>query len=123
MRYDVSEHALLSGKAKALAKKNADQFAEWNTLAELLLGFDDIPLLVDDQKKEAMRYIALQVNWFLEINPDALVLKSISSGHSGQAKVFRDNQLISPYIRAGVRRLTGRWRFRAGLRSIRGPQN
>ena len=122
MRYNVSDHALLNGKSKALVTKNEDQFAEWNTLAELLLGFDDIPLLTGDQAKAAKRYIALQINWMLLMDPDALMLKSISSGHSGQAKVFRDNNLISPYIRAGVKTLTGKWRFRAGLRSLRGAQ-
>src|SRR6187200_2234585 len=102
MRYDVSDHDILSGKAEALVKKDADKFAEWNTLAETILGFDDLPLLTGDSAKRAKRYIALQVNWFLDINPDALILKSISSGHSGQAKVFRDNALISPYIRDGL---------------------
>lgn len=122
MRYNVSDHALLNGKSKALVTKNEDQFAEWNTLAELLLGFDDIPLLTGDQAKAAKRYIALQVNWMILMDPDALMLKSVSSGHAGHSKVFRDNNLISPYVRAGVRALTSKWKFRAGLRSLRGAQ-
>jgi hypothetical protein len=121
MLYDVSEHPLLSGKAKAMVRSDEDKFTEWGNLAESILGFDVItPVMTGAKAKEAKRYIALQVNWMIDATPDALMLKSISSGHSGQSKVFRDNILINPMILTSWKKFVQGMAFTRGIRSLRG---
>lgn len=84
--YDVSTHAILSDKAKALFVSNAPQFAEYTRMAERLLGVagtsysgtpgDDILLAV-----------AMQVNFELSTGTAPFIEQSSSDKGTKQESV------------------------------------
>lgn len=87
--YIVSEHPLLSPKAKALVSSE-EAFAEQTALAASLLGVDET-VYVDDDLAKVNRAIALQVNYQIELSakPDIWYAQSVASSHSKQSVTYR----------------------------------
>ncbi len=100
MTYDVTDHPLLSAKAKALVK-NSDAFEAYTSLAAELLGVADTTYTGLNLAKIS-RAVAREVGWLLELNYDVLLHKQAASSQSKQTITYRDVTLIDPIAAAIV---------------------
>lgn len=124
MRYDVTEHPLLSGKALAL--KAGDQGEEklqaLVEIAESYLQLNIGDLYTGDQAILVEHFLALQVNWQIELMErgwEPMYVQSISSSHSAQSVTYRNFSIISPVVARGFWSLTRTWGFERTVRTLR----
>lgn len=121
---DDDHHSLLSGKAVGLleSEEGEAKLEEYGALAESILGFDVEPFYDGTAKEDqVLRFIALQINWILDLeDDDALMVKSIGSGHAGRTKVYRDNIVVNPLILKSWTVFTTANKFGRGIQSLRG---
>jgi hypothetical protein len=86
VRYDVTQHSLLSPAAKGLS---AEALRQHNELAEDLLHLLDVGEFTDPvQLNRVKRAVVRQVNWQVMLDPDALMLKSKTVGI--ESETYRD---------------------------------
>lgn len=115
MRADLHPvaHALLSGTAKLL---EPDQFAEQAEAAIDLLGLRPYTF-VEDELEQALRAVAIQINYTVARGVTGEVLSSKSKGAQGDT--FRDD-IVSPQAMAIVTRIARAEAWGGGLTSRRG---
>jgi len=102
--YTLSEHLLLSAKAKALVGSSEEAFAEHVALAAELLGVSE-EVYTDTDLVTVLRALAYQVNWQLQFDMDALLYSSTSSSASKQSVTYREGiSLVSPFALGILRR-------------------
>jgi hypothetical protein len=122
VRYDITEHPLLSGKVTALqgGENGEEAFQAHEEMAEAYLQLATGELYTGDRGVLVQHFLALQVNWQVEVGIDAHYLRSISSDHTKQSKVFKDVPIINPAVSAGFFALMRTWGYGRTVRSIRG---
>jgi hypothetical protein len=99
MAYDVSEHVLLSPVAQELAD---DVFEEQQAWAEDLLGISGTSY-TGQNKRRVERYLAMQINWQLQLPKGIWYTKQVSSSQSKQNVTYRDGiLLVDPAAAAGI---------------------
>lgn len=102
--YEVSDHSMLSAKAKGLGE---DRLADETALAAERLGISTTTFTGSDLTK-IKRYLALQINYQVEFPLEALYKKAQSSAGSKQSVVYRDGvSIILPLALAGVNDVLG----------------
>lgn len=114
MLYDVAAHALLSPDAKGLGSESLRQH---NELAEELLGLLDVSEVTDPAMlARVKRAVAIQINWQVLLDPDAMLLKSKTVG--SQSETYRDNlpavdtvatSLLSSLVSVAEVKVEGKW--------------
>lgn len=124
MRYDVTEHPLLSGKALAL--KAGDQGEEklqaQIEIAEAYLQLNIGGILTGDQAVLVEHFLTMQVNWQIELAErgwEPAYIQSISSSHSAQSVTYRNFTIISPAVARGFWSLLRTWGFDRTVRALR----
>lgn len=121
MRYDLTDpHPLLSAKAKAMLTKDAEQFQAQVEIAETYLQLAVGTLYTGDKATLVKHFLALQVNWQIQLGMDPYYIRTISSSHTSQSTTYKDNPIISPLVSAGFFALMRTWGFQRTVRSIRG---
>lgn len=116
---DPDPHALLSEKSLELAA-DVPKFEAQGEVAEMLLGLNRIAEITGDDLPTVLMFIALQINWQMELGIDPLYQKSAYSRHTEQTIIYRDNINIHPWIRGQIDTFLRKFRFRRVLRSMRG---
>lgn len=96
--YLVSEHPLLSAKAKVLAAKEED-FAEQVALAADLLGVSETTYTGDALSK-INRAVVLQLNYMLQLGMDPFIYRSAASERSKQSVMYRGGDNGPPLVLA-----------------------
>lgn len=110
--YDVSEHPLLSAKAKSLAAVSvADPtnqvFVEQTALAAELLGVSETTY-TGDKLTKIERALALQINYQLLLDPEVFFKKYTTSAQSKQGVGYRDGiSLVFPMAAGLVEEAVG----------------
>jgi hypothetical protein len=91
--YVVSEHPLLSVKAKALATNSAkeEEFAEQVALAADLLGVSETTYTGDTLLK-VNRAVVLQLNYQIQLGLDPFIFQSAASDRSKQSVQYRGGE-------------------------------
>jgi hypothetical protein len=104
MRYDVTNHPLLSDDAKALGSESLEAHGR---VAEQVLGLYNFTAFESgtDEYKSAQDAVALQVNYQVEAGIDAFVAASVSRG--ARSKTFRGGKRM-PMIHGMARRIVSR---------------
>jgi hypothetical protein len=89
----VEEHALLTGKAKALFESSPDAFHAQQQIAELLL---ELPVPVKESMVTQLTLaVVMQVNFQIEQGIDPLYISASSSAHTRNSVNYR-NRYIDP---------------------------
>lgn len=108
MAYDVSDHPLLGEKGKQLYAKNSDAFEQHQAVAIERLGLGPDTSYTFAQRQSLLRYIAIQVNWQLDVPKTAAWLKQESSSQTKQNLTYRDGiPLVSPEAALGIAEIIG----------------
>lgn len=116
--YVVSEHPLLSVKAKALREKDEDAFAEQVALAANLLGVDETTYTGDTLAK-VNRALVLQLNYQLLLDPDVFLHKSAASQHSKQSILYRGGDGGPPLVMGQAMAIIKEIRYESGWDNMR----
>ena len=102
MTYDLAEHPLLDSVARELSVKKEESFKAQVALAAELLGISALTFTGDTLAK-IKRYLALQVNYQLQLPPEVFIKKQASSQASKQNATYRDGiALVNPLIAQAV---------------------
>lgn len=121
MRYDITDHPLLSEKAQALAEgENGEEALQAQIeLAEVYLGLATGTLFTGTQAVLIQHFLTLQVNWQVELGIEPFYIRSISSTHSEQTTTYKDQPIIHPAVQLGFMALLKTWGYRRTVRSLR----
>lgn len=104
MAYDLAEHPLLSAKAAALKE---EVFAEQVALAAERLGVSET-VFTGAALSRIKRYLALQLNWQLQVPIEAFYKVQEASSASKQNTTYRSGiSLVYPLALAGVQSVLG----------------
>lgn len=91
MNYDVTEHSILSDKAKQLVLEDTLKFVANVEMAEALLGVpEDVPTNAKVLARLQLA-VGLQVNYQVQMGVDPLYIKSSGSQHAGNSVTYRDS--------------------------------
>jgi hypothetical protein len=121
MIYDLTgPHPMLSPKAKAMLDTDEDQFRAQVEVAETYLALGTMPKLTGSKATLIKHFLALQVNWQIQIGLDPLYIKTSSSSHTSQSTTYRDNLIVHPGVKLGLASAIRSWGFQSVVRSVRG---
>lgn len=118
--YVVSEHPLLSVKAKALATNSAkeEEFAEQVALAADLLGVSETTYTGDTLLK-VNRAVVLQLNYQLELGLSPFIYQSAASERSKQSAQYRGGEDGPPLVFAQAANIVKQVQYESGWGCIR----
>ena len=102
--YPVSQHALMTDRARALLTKNQEAFEAHNAMAEFLLSLNGTQFTGDDAEMAAIS-VALQVNFQIEQGLDPYIAINLNTGGQAQKGTTFRGYKTPPVIHIQARRL------------------
>lgn len=102
--YPVSEHALITPRAKEVLLKNQEAFEAHNAMAEYLLSLNDTLFVSNDAEMAAIA-VALQVNFQIEQGLDPYIAINLNTGGQAQKGTTFRGYKTPPVIHIQARRI------------------